>query len=97
MLTLCGITTLSLLPFYYDIIALIIGIAVTVIFGGLSIFGILRRKRTFNKRKEKYIKQLEDTIKDFDRWYDAYKDADKKAMVLKATIERFKSEGESTK
>ena len=97
MLTVASIATLGLLPFYFELIALIVGIICFVIFGGFSIFLIVKKIKKFNKRKAKYVKQLEDTIKDFDTWYDLYNEEDNKNLVLMATIERFKGEGEKDK
>lgn len=97
MMTLAFVAELIMVPFFYNTIALIIGIVGSLLFMGLTMFGVHKRRKIFNKRKVKYVKQLDDTLKEFDAWHDLYMENDKKAQVLIATIERFKVEGESTK
>ncbi len=92
MLCLSTIACLCIVPFYFNIYALIISSALFVTFGLASILLILRQAKIFNGRKEKYIKQLKDTLKEFDNFNDYFNEEDNKSLVLKATIERFKNE-----
>lgn len=93
MICLASLACLAIVPFYFNLYALIVGMVLFVTFALISSVIIVNRSKKFNKRKETFINQLEDTLKDFDSWNDCFNEEDQKNDVLKATIGRFKNEG----